>query len=69
MSFTDPSRLFSIGTTPSPAIPVSTAEATAETLGKGMRWAWESYFRAACSVLVPGGPRYAMLFLLMFSYR
>jgi hypothetical protein len=58
---TDPSIMFSIGTTPPSASPRSTAAITSGTAGKGerspaARSGWESN---ASSVNVPAGPKYA----------
>jgi len=57
VSVTDPSRLFSMGTMPWSAMPVSTALTTAVMLLMGMSCALGSYRRAASSLKVPGGPR------------
>ena len=59
VSLTEPSRLFSIGTTPSYASPVTTAVDTAAIVGQGIRMALGAYCSAAASVNVPAGPRYA----------
>ena len=61
MTDTDPSIMFSIGTTPPSASPRSTAAMTSGTDGYAVRSpaARSSCERSASSVNVPAGPKYA----------